>query len=135
MSFKVYDLYLNKAGKKTSIHDTAVAASVWHHEEGLEKPKQTLPPPAKPPMEKAALPFIQKGNSLVPRIPYAILKLMNTTPRDFLEKSSKKMKGTGREKPSGRNRLRWKVDGRERKRNYAKPQREPRTLSMETFKS
>lgn len=83
-----------------------MAASVWHHEEELDKPKQILPLPAKPPKEKAALSFIQKSNSLVPRIPYAILKLMNTIPRDFLEKSSKKMKGTTREKPSGRNRLR-----------------------------
>lgn len=65
------------------INDTAVAASVWHH---VEKQTPRLP---QTPKKKAAPLFIQKGNSFVPRIPYAILNLMNTTPRDFLEKGSK----------------------------------------------
>lgn len=88
--------------------------------EGLEKPKQTFPTIAT--KQKAALLFIQKGNWLVPRIPYAILKLMNTTPRDFSREEHQKTKTkkskqtkppkperTGREKPSETD---LKVEGR-----------------------
>lgn len=66
--------------------------------EGLEKPKQTFPTIAT--KQKAALLFIQKGNWLVPRIPYAILKLMNTTPRDFSrEEHQKKQNKANKQNP------------------------------------
>lgn len=83
VNFMVFDFYLYKSGGAgiIPIHDTAVAASVWHHMEGSEKPKQTFPTPHSHQRKKAALLFIQKDNSSVPRIPYAILNLMNTTKR------------------------------------------------------
>lgn len=71
--------------RETPVHDTSMAATIWYHGEGLEKPKQIFPPIAKE--ESSPTLYTKKAIHLCVEY-HVILKLMNTIPRDVLEKAA-----------------------------------------------